>query len=109
MSQPAVETQQPAVAARPRRTTDRAQGQARLAWLLLTPTLLVIAFVALFPLVQTVYLSFTNARLASAAPTEFVGLRNYVELARDTIFLTSIKVTVLFTVITVAFEFVLGL
>jgi trehalose/maltose transport system permease protein len=109
MSQPAVETQQPAVAARPRRRVERAQGQARLAWLLLTPTLLVIAFVALFPLVQTVYLSFTNARLASAAPTEFVGLRNYTDLARDTIFLGSIKVTVIFTVITVAFEFVLGL
>ena len=31
------------------------------------PALVVVAFVALYPLLQTVYLSFTNARLASAA------------------------------------------
>jgi trehalose/maltose transport system permease protein len=105
-----VETQPAAVAASaPRRTPDFARAQVRLAWLLLSPTLAVVAFVALFPLIQTVYLSLTNARLASAAPTEFVGLRNYLDLARDSIFLNAIRVTVTFTVITVAFEFVLGL
>lgn len=105
-----VETQ-PAAVATPRRrpASDFGKSQVRLAWLLLTPTLLVVAFVALFPLLQTIYLSLTDARLASASPTQFVGLRNYLDLARDGIFRNAIRVTVTFTVITVAFEFVLGL
>jgi trehalose/maltose transport system permease protein len=109
MSQPAVETKQPAVASRPVRAGDRSQNQARLAWILLTPTLAVVVFVALFPLLQTIYLSFTDARLASASPTQFVGLRNYLDLARDQYFRDAVMVTVQFTLITVAFEFVLGL
>src|SRR5439155_27299568 len=55
------------------------------------------------------YLSLTNARLASAQPTVFVGLKNYADLLRDTAFAHSIWVTVLFSIITVVFEFVLGM
>jgi trehalose/maltose transport system permease protein len=76
---------------------------------LLAPSLLVVAVVALIPLSQTVAQSFTNARLASARPVSFVGLQNYITLVQDVDFLHSIWVTVQFTVITVAIEFVLGL
>jgi trehalose/maltose transport system permease protein len=85
------------------------QAQTRLAWILLAPSLLVVAIVALVPLSQTVAQSFTNARLASARPVSFVGLQNYITLLQDADFLHSIWVTVQFTVITVAIEFVLGL
>jgi trehalose/maltose transport system permease protein len=85
------------------------QAQTRLAWILLAPSLLVVAVVALIPLSQTVAQSFTNARLASARPVSFVGLQNYITLVQDVDFLHSISVTVQFTVITVAIEFVLGL
>jgi len=85
------------------------QAQTRLAWILLAPSLLVVAVVALIPLSQTVAQSFTNARLASARPVAFVGLQNYITLLQDVDFLHSIWVTVQFTVITVAIEFVLGL
>jgi trehalose/maltose transport system permease protein len=85
------------------------QAQTRLAWVLLAPSLLVVAIVALIPLSQTVGQSFTNARLASARPISFVGLQNYINLLQDGDFLHSIWVTVEFTVYTVAFEFILGL
>jgi trehalose/maltose transport system permease protein len=85
------------------------QAQQRLAWVLLAPSLLVVTVVALIPLLQTVYQSFTNARLASERPIQFVGLRNYSDLLSDGDFLHSIWVTVQFTIVTVAFEFVLGL
>ena len=84
-------------------------SQTRTAWLLLLPTLLVVVAVALVPLVQTVYYSFTNARLASVQPTEFIGLKNYRFLIHDTAFRSSIWTTVKFSVITVFFEFVLGM
>jgi trehalose/maltose transport system permease protein len=85
------------------------EAQTRLAWILLAPSLLVVALVALIPLLQTISQSFTNARLASERPVSFVGLTNYINLITDTDFLRSIWVTVQFTIVTVVFEFVLGL
>jgi trehalose/maltose transport system permease protein len=85
-----------------------AQRQARLAWLLLLPTLAIVAFIAAYPLGRTIYDSLTDARLGSTRAIHFVGLRNYQDLLRDTLFRHSIWVTVKFAVITVIFEFVLG-
>src|SRR5689334_19398405 len=85
------------------------QAQTRLAWILLAPSLLVVSLVALIPLLQTISQSFTNARLASDRPVLFVGATNYVNLLTDTDFLRSIWVTVQFAVVTVIFEFILGL
>lgn len=92
-----------------RRRSRLSQTQTRTAWLLLIPTLAVVVLVALVPLVQTVYFSFTNARLASAQPTEFVGLDNYRNLINDTVFRRAIFTTIRFTIITLVFEFALGL
>jgi trehalose/maltose transport system permease protein len=111
MSQPVVETQATAVEATGRRRTGatQRQQQTRLAWILLIPTLVFIVLIALYPLVQTIYLSFTDARLASTQPTSFVGLENYRFLVEDPDFRNSIVVTIQFTLITVVFEFALGL
>src|SRR5262245_60108265 len=79
------------------------------AWSFLIPTLLVVAFVAIYPLAQTFYLSFTNARLGSSKPTTLVGFQNYVDLATDSDFRSAILLTVLFTVLTVVLELSLGL
>jgi trehalose/maltose transport system permease protein len=82
----------------------------RLAWMMLTPALLVVGFVALYPLGVTIYQSFTNEQfLSGITPTEWVGLQNYKDLIHDTVFRNSVWVTIKFTVITVVFEFVLGL
>lgn len=95
----------------PRRRSTRFQRrQTRLAWLMLAPALALVAFVALYPLGQTIYDSFTNRQfLGGIAPTEFVGLQNYRDLAQDSVFRDSVVVTVKFTVITVSIELVLGM
>ena len=93
----------------PKVSSDLVRRQTRLAWMLLAPSLLVVALVAIVPLLQTIYQSLTDARLASARPVQFIGLRNYTDLLTDGQFLNAIKVTVLFTILTVAFEFLLGL
>jgi len=77
--------------------------------MLLAPSLLVVVLVAIVPLLQTIYQSLTDARLASTRPVQFIGLRNYADLLTDAQFLNAIKVTVLFTILTVVFEFLLGL
>src|SRR5918911_5578969 len=105
------EAQPRAAAVRPRArgTGSLAERQTGLAWALLTPALLVVVLVALVPLVQTISQSFTDARLASARPAQVVGVKNYTDLLQDGGFLNSIKVTIEFTVLTVVFEFVLGM
>jgi trehalose/maltose transport system permease protein len=54
-------------------------------------------------------ISFTNERLGSSRAILFVGLDNYIDLLTDSIFLGAIRNTLVFSVITVAFEAVLGL
>ena len=95
---------------RRRRSTRLQRKQTRLAWLMLTPALVVMAFIAFYPLGQTVYDSFTDRQfLGGLEPTRWVGLDNYRNLINDTIFRDAVVVTVKFTVITVSFELVLGL
>jgi trehalose/maltose transport system permease protein len=95
---------------RHRRRSRMQRRQARLGWLLLLPALAVVAFVAIYPLGKTVYQSFTNQEfLAGIEPTKWVGLQNYRDLWHDTIFRQSVWETVKFTLITVSFEFVLGM
>src|SRR5881275_767961 len=92
------------------RRTKLQRRQTRLGWLLLLPALAVVAFVAIYPLGKTIYYSFTNQEfLAGIEPTKWVGLRNYRELWHDSIFRTAIWTTIKFTLITVGFEFVLGM
>jgi trehalose/maltose transport system permease protein len=84
--------------------------QTRLAWILMAPALAAVGFVAIYPLGLTVWQSFTNEQfLRGLQPIEWVGLENYRNLLEDTIFRDTIVTTVKFTVITVFFEFVLGM
>jgi trehalose/maltose transport system permease protein len=94
---------------RRRKTTKLKRRQTRLAWFLLVPSLLVVACVALYPLGKTIYQSFTDEQFLALEPAQWVGLQNYSDLWNDTIFRDSIWTTIKFTLITVAFEFVLGL
>jgi trehalose/maltose transport system permease protein len=105
------ETQAPAARARARARGGGtlAERQNGLSYALLSPALLVVLLVAMVPLVQTIGQSFTDARLASAKPVNAVGLKNYIDLLQDEGFRASIWVTVQFTVLTVVFEFILGL
>jgi trehalose/maltose transport system permease protein len=105
-----VATPAPAPRRRRRRWTKLQRRQTRIAWLLLVPALAVVAFVAIYPLGKTIYQSFTNQEfLAGITPTKTVGLDNYKTLWHDAIFRHAVWVTIKFTIITVVFEFALGL
>jgi trehalose/maltose transport system permease protein len=104
----------PAPAPRRRRKSTKLQRrQTRLAWLLLLPALAVVAFVAIYPLGKTIYQSFTNEEFLSTEPSKWVGLDNYccgdLSLVKDSIFRDAVWTTIKFTLITVTFEFALGL
>jgi trehalose/maltose transport system permease protein len=58
--------------------SDLSAQRTRSAWIFLAPTLIVLAMVAGWPLVQTIYFSFTNATLNNLAGAEFIGFGNYL-------------------------------
>jgi trehalose/maltose transport system permease protein len=96
---------------RRRRTTKLQRRQTRLAWLLLLPALAAVTFVAIYPLGTTVYQSFTDEEFLTPG-SKWVGLDNYfgeLGVIHDAIFKDAIILTIKFTLITVAFEFALGL
>lgn len=86
-----------------------AKRQERLAYLFLLPTLLVVIGVAFYPLFNTFYATFFDARLGSARAWEYVGLRNYGRLLSDNNWWAAVWNTVRFTGASVALELVLGL
>jgi trehalose/maltose transport system permease protein len=70
----------------------------------------VLALVALWPLVDTIYVSLTNEKLASLTPSKFVGLDNYKKLlGHDPIFRSAVWTTLKFTGVTVVIELGLGM
>jgi trehalose/maltose transport system permease protein len=57
--------------------SDLTKSRLRSAWLFLLPMLVVLLLVAGYPLVQTIWLGFTDANLADLSQKEFVGIDNY--------------------------------
>jgi trehalose/maltose transport system permease protein len=86
-----------------------AKRRERLAYVFLTPTLLVVIGVAFYPLANTIYATFFDARLGSSRAWEFIGLENYQVLLTDVNWWRAVWATVKFTVVSVALELVLGL
>ncbi len=86
-----------------------AKARERLAWMMVAPSLLVVALIAIYPLIQTFRLSFTNARFGSSTADKYIGWKNYTRLFQDPNFINSLKHTVYFTVASVSLETVFGM
>ena len=59
------------------RRSQLMRQRARAAWLFLTPMLVVLAAVAGWPLLRTIYFSFTDASLTDLEARHWVGFANY--------------------------------
>lgn len=81
----------------------------RTAWFFLAPALLVLALVAGWPLGRTVFFSLTDARLDALEEWRFLGLSNYAFLLTDPDWWGAVQVTLVFAVVSVSIETVLGL
>lgn len=64
--------------------------------------------VILFGIGQTIFFSFTNARLLGGS-LDFVGLTNYIRLFNDPLFITSLRNNILFLFFLVVFPILIGL
>jgi multiple sugar transport system permease protein len=92
-----------AVARRVRGLSDRA-----LAWLFISPTILLLLAINIFPLLWTVRLSFTNYRANRSTVVRSVGLDNYVSVLSDPDVWAAMQSTAHFLFWTIVLETVLG-
>ncbi len=81
--------------------------ERRTAYYMVLPALLIILAVAVYPVVNSIWLSLHQATITQTGP--FVGLQNYLEMFQNDDFLTGLKNTVIFTVVSVFLEFIIGL
>ena len=75
----------------------------------LTPALLIIAFVLLFPIIQTIILSFGKSYTSIFYGYEYIGLANYQRLLATPRFITALNNTLFFTAVTVPLELCIGI
>src|SRR5947209_12033727 len=104
----ATTTQTAAIPARKPTLRERLDmGNGVFPYYLVAPTIIIIALVAAYPIIDSVRLSLLNNPLIPSGST-FVGLRNYLQVIGDPAFRNSVGVTLIFSVTSVALETVVG-
>src|SRR5215212_6693233 len=74
---------------------------------MILPALFIVLVVACYPVLYGIVLSFTDSTIIAFG--SFVGLENYVEMFQNPDFLEGLSNTLIYTVVSVALEFVIGL
>ena len=81
--------------------------ERRTAYYMILPALIIILLVAFYPIAYSVYLSFFRATIGNVG--SFVGFQNYANMFQNPEFREGLSNTLIFTVVSVAFEFMIGL
>jgi len=89
--------------------SEGARAERRLGWLLCAPAVIVMLAVTAYPIGYAVYLSLERYDLRFPAQHEFIGLANYATVLSNSLWWTAFGITVLITVVSLAFELVLGM
>ncbi|MEU7744338.1 sugar ABC transporter permease [Nonomuraea sp. NPDC049158] len=100
----------PPGAGRAKRVNAHKRREARTAYLFLAPWFIGLFVITVGPILASLYLSFTDFNMLETA--KWIGLDNYAKMfTEDTRFLTSLKVTTIYVVVSVPLQlaFALGL
>lgn len=93
-----------AMATKVRGLSDRA-----IAWIFVAPTILILLAINIFPLIWTIYLSFTNFRVNRPNnAVEWVGLRNYERILGDADIWITMQATAHFLIWTIICQVLIG-
>src|ERR1700741_4708342 len=100
-----------AATATPERIAGKMKGLSdrAIAWIFISPTILLLLAINIFPLIWTIRLSFTNYRANRPnAPLKWLGLERYSDLLSDPDIWHGMQVTARFVLSTVAIETLIG-
>ncbi|OCO99962.1 MULTISPECIES: sugar ABC transporter permease [unclassified Ensifer] len=84
-------------------------AERHLRYLMLAPTMLILLALTIFPSLYMFYAAVHRISPNPDLPWEFVGPGNFVRLLTDAQFHVALRNTVVFTIVAVTFEFLLGL
>lgn len=121
MSRPVPPTEAELPIPLPRSDSMLQRERIRSAWIFLLPMLVVLAAVAGWPLVKTIWFGFTDATLDNLGGANFIGFNNYLEwvdygdgegeyygLLADSEWWYAFRNTIYFALVSVTFETILG-
>jgi multiple sugar transport system permease protein len=100
-----------AAKATPRPLANRIGGisDRGIAWLFVSPTIFLLLAINIFPLIWTIYLSFTNFRANRIGrEVKFIGLRNYERILSDADIWQTMQATAHFLLGTLFFQVLIG-
>ncbi len=89
------------------RRTSLAQREERLAWLMLAPVLIALVALGLYPALTTIWYSLQQGGSFGQGAT-FAGLAGYSRLVRDAQFWSALRFSLLFSLVTVVGQMILG-
>lgn len=84
------------------------QQEVKIGWILVTPALLLLGLIFIYPIVRAFGLSLFTENLNTQLEPVFTGFTNYFRMVNDGRFWQSLVNTSIFTVISVALELILG-
>src|SRR3954470_23236328 len=91
----------------PRRSRGLSQG--RLAFLMVSPSMALIALVAAYPIFYAIWLSLHEYSVRVAGLSRWAGLRNYSTTLGDSAWWAAFSHTMIFAVCSVTLELLIGL
>src|SRR4051812_42446921 len=87
----------------------KSMTEEKLGLMLVVPAVVLMCIIAAYPILSAFWLSLFRYNIKFPSDKHFVGLSNYTSVLAAPHFHTAVVVTVVFTIISVAIEFTLGM
>jgi len=93
----------------PQRRRSRGLSERRLAFAMVSPSMLLIALVAAYPIIYAIWLSLHQYSVRVAGLSRWAGLNNYSDALSNPDFWDAMRTTLIFSVASVILELLIGL
>jgi multiple sugar transport system permease protein len=93
----------------PQRRRSRGLSERRLAFAMVSPSMVLIALVAAYPIIYAIWLSLHEYSVRVAGLSRWAGLNNYSDALSNPDFWDAMRTTLVFSVVSVTFELLIGL
>lgn len=90
------------------RTVQRQMSDRRIILWFIMPTIILLIVMNIFPLIYSLFLSFTNYSVISDKPPQWIGIQNYTAILSDKTFWTAFATTGRYALLTVVLQTVIG-
>ena len=90
------------------RTIQRQMSDRKIVLWFILPTIILLIVMNIFPLIYSLFLSFTNYSVIADKPPQWIGIQNYTSILTDKNFWTAFATTGRYALLTVILQTVIG-